>query len=112
MMPSLSSMLLKQNSRYRPPARLSAGGLALLTSLFAALAPAVGAEMLIGAVGPLTGPNAYLGEQHQQGAEAAVADINAAGGVLGQLLRLTVLDDACDSGQAVAAAHQLAAGKV
>ena len=42
----------------------------------------------------------------------AIADINAAGGVLGQQLRLISVDDACDSGQAMAAAHKLVAEKV
>ncbi len=70
------------------------------------------ADLLIGAAGPLTGSNAYLGEQMQQGVEAAVADINTAGGVLGRQLKLLVVDDACDGGQAVAAAGQLAASGV
>ncbi|MDF2810804.1 MAG: branched-chain amino acid transporter substrate-binding protein [Microvirga sp.] len=74
-------------------------------------APA-GAEILIGMAGALTGPNAYQGEQQQQGVEMAVADLNAGGGVLGQQLRLISVDDACDSGQAVAAAHRLVAAKV
>jgi branched-chain amino acid transport system substrate-binding protein len=71
-----------------------------------------GAEILIGMAGALTGPNAYQGEQQQQGVEAAIADINATGGVLGQQLRLISVDDACDSGQAIAAAHKLVAEKV
>ena len=70
------------------------------------------ADLLIGAAGPLTGSNAYVGEQMQQGVEAAVADINAAGGVLGEQLKLLVVDDACDGGQAVAVAGQLAASGV
>lgn len=70
------------------------------------------AEILIGGVGPLTGPNAYQGEQMQQGAERAIADLNDAGGVLGQTLTLMALDDACDSGQGVAAAQRLVAAKV
>src|SRR5215212_1040012 len=70
------------------------------------------AEILIGAVGALTGPNAYQGEQQQQGVEMAIADLNAQGGVLGQQLKLISLDDACDSGQAMAAAHRLVAAKV
>lgn len=73
---------------------------------------AVHADIQIGAVGPLTGTNAYIGEQLQQGAETAVADLNAAGGVLGQRLKITVLDDGCDASQAVAAAQKLAATKV
>ncbi len=39
------------------------------------------ADLLIGVGGPMTGPNAAFGAQLQKGAEAAVAAINAAGGV-------------------------------
>jgi branched-chain amino acid transport system substrate-binding protein len=70
------------------------------------------AEILIGMAGALTGPNAYQGEQQQQGVEMAIADLNANGGVLGQRLRLISVDDACDGGQAIAAAHKLVAEKV
>jgi branched-chain amino acid transport system substrate-binding protein len=83
------------------------------TAVFAVMvASSAGAEILIGMAGALTGPNAYQGEQQQQGVEMAIADINAAGGVLGQQLRLISVDDACDSGQAIAAAHKLVAEKV
>lgn len=100
--------MLKQHSRCTAHRTLPAAAFILLM----ALAPVARADILIGAVGPLTGPNAYMGEQIQQGVEVAVADLNAAGGVLGQQVRLTVLDDACDGGQAVAAAQRLAAAKV
>jgi branched-chain amino acid transport system substrate-binding protein len=43
----------------------------------------------------------------KRGAEMAVADINAAGGVLGRKLRLEIGDDACDPKQAVAVANQM-----
>ena len=66
-----------------------------------------GAEIMIGAAGPITGPLAWIGEQMQRGAEMAVADINAAGGVLGQQVRLITADDFCDPKQAVAAAQKL-----
>jgi branched-chain amino acid transport system substrate-binding protein len=65
------------------------------------------AEVLIGIAGPITGPVAWIGEQMQRGAEMAVADINAAGGVLGQQVRLLAADDFCDPKQAVAAAQKL-----
>ena len=48
----------------------------------------------------------------QRGAEMAVADINAAGGVLGQQVRLISVDDFCDPEQAVAAAQKLVADGV
>jgi ABC-type branched-subunit amino acid transport system substrate-binding protein len=65
------------------------------------------AEILIATAGPFTGQNIFRGEQIQQGAEMAVADINADGGVLGQRVELTLADDACDPDQAVAVAKKL-----
>lgn len=66
----------------------------------------------IAAIGPMTGQYASFGAQFRAGAEMAVADINAAGGVNGKKLALTIEDDACDPKQAVAAAGKLAARKV
>jgi len=66
------------------------------------------AEMLIGIAGPMTGQYAAFGEQFRQGADMAVADINAQGGILGEKIKLEAADDACDPKQAVAVANQLA----
>jgi branched-chain amino acid transport system substrate-binding protein len=68
---------------------------------------AAAAEILIGVAGPMTGKNAWFGEQLQRGAQLAVADLNAGGGVLGQQVRLISADDFCDPEQAVAAAQKL-----
>ncbi|MGF9757904.1 branched-chain amino acid ABC transporter substrate-binding protein [Microvirga sp. 0TCS3.31] len=112
---------LRQASVPKTLMQLSGGRLAMdrkLLRLAAAIvfamvsASTAGAEILIGMAGALTGPNAYQGEQQQQGVELAIGDINAAGGVLGQKLRLISVDDACDGGQATAAAHKLVAEKV
>jgi branched-chain amino acid transport system substrate-binding protein len=73
----------------------------------AALGGPVRAEILIGMAGPLTGSQAWEGEQLQRGAELAVADLNAKGGVLGQQVQLIEADDFCDPEQAVAAAKKL-----
>jgi len=70
------------------------------------------AQIHIAVAGPLTGENASFGEQMKEGADQAVADLNKAGGVLGQQLVLDVADDACDPKQAVSVANQLAAKKV
>ena len=70
------------------------------------------ADINIATAGPMTGQYASFGEQMRRGAEMAVADINAAGGVLGQKLKLHVGDDACDPKQAVAVANKLASDKV
>jgi branched-chain amino acid transport system substrate-binding protein len=65
------------------------------------------ADVTIAAVGPISGQDAPTGEQMQRGAEAAVAAINASGGVLGQRLHLVIKDDACDPKQSVAIANEL-----
>jgi branched-chain amino acid transport system substrate-binding protein len=65
------------------------------------------ADITIGFVAPLTGPVALGGEQLKRGAEQAVTDINAAGGVNGEKLVLYPADDACDPKQAVSAANKI-----
>jgi branched-chain amino acid transport system substrate-binding protein len=77
-----------------------------------AATPATAQDIVIASVGPITGSDAAFGEQMKRGAEMAVADINAAGGVLGRKLRLEIGDDACDPKQAVAVANQMASKKV
>jgi len=84
--------------------RIALAGLALAAS--ATLAAAQGIPVAV--VGPITGQDAAFGEQMKRGAEMAVKDINAKGGVLGKQLRLLVGDDACDPKQAVAVANQMA----
>lgn len=71
--------------------------------LLAASAPA-SADILIGAAGPFSGPNAALGEQLRRGAQMAVDDINATGGFRGERLALQFTDDGCDPRKAVDAA--------
>ena len=72
-----------------------------------ALAGAAQAEIVISVAGPMTGQYAVIGTQMRNGAEMAVKDINAAGGVNGEQLRLVVGDDACDPKQAVSLANKL-----
>ena len=59
-------------------------GIAL--GLGVAFASAANAQIKIGVAGPITGPNAAFGAQLKNGAEQAVEDINAAGGINGQKL--------------------------
>ena len=61
----------------------------------------------VAVVGPMTGQYATFGQQMKNGSEMAVEDINAAGGVLGKKLELSLGDDACDPKQAVAVANQM-----
>jgi branched-chain amino acid transport system substrate-binding protein len=69
-------------------------------------------DITVAVAGPMTGQYASFGTQLRNGAEAAVADINAAGGVLGKKLKLDVNDDACDPKQARAIAEKIANAKI
>jgi branched-chain amino acid transport system substrate-binding protein len=80
---------------------LAAGALVALT------AGGAQADIVIATAGPITGQYAIFGDQMKRGAEMAVKDLNAAGGVLGEQLVLEVGDDACDPKQAVAVANQM-----
>jgi len=64
------------------------------------------AQLKIGVAGPITGPNAAFGAQLKNGTEQAVEDINAAGGILGQKLVLSVGDDVSDPKQGVSVANK------
>jgi branched-chain amino acid transport system substrate-binding protein len=74
--------------------------------------PLARAEVRIGVAAPLTGPYAWAGVVTERGAQVAVADLDAGGGVLGQQIELVSADDYCDAEQASAAAHKLVAAGV
>ena len=84
----------------------------LATSALAFAGVAAAQDIVIGVAGPVTGQYAAFGEQLKRGAQMAVNDINAKGGVNGRKLVLEVGDDACDPKQAVAVANQLVSKKV
>ena len=68
---------------------------------------ALAQDTTIAVAGPMTGGESAFGRQLKNGAEQAVADINAAGGVLGKKLVLDIEDDACDPKQARSVAEKL-----
>ena len=70
------------------------------------------AEILVGVGAPITGPNAAFGAQIQKGAEQAIADINAAGGMNGEQLKMVVGDDVSDPKQGISVANKFAADGV
>jgi branched-chain amino acid transport system substrate-binding protein len=79
--------------------RLSTLTAAVLVALGAAL-PALAqqqgvtdTEIVVGDILPLTGPPALLGVAHNLGVKAAVAEVNAAGGINGRKVRLISEDD-------------------
>lgn len=74
-------------------------GAALSTLAVAAClgaAPA-SAQVVVGASVPLTGPRALLGRYWQNGVNQALAEINAAGGVLGKPMQVVYEDDLGDN---------------
>jgi branched-chain amino acid transport system substrate-binding protein len=77
-----------------------------------AFATAASAQIKIGVAGPITGPNAAFGAQLKNGAEQAVEDINAAGGINGQKLQLVVGDDVSDPKQGVSVANKFVSESV
>ena len=81
---------------------------AVAAIVLAGTAHTASAEIAIGVAGPMTGQYASFGQQMKAGAEQAVADINEAGGINGEMLELAIGDDACDPKQAVAVANQMA----
>ena len=89
--------------------RFLAAGTLLAASV---LALPAGAQVKMGVVGPITGPNAAFGAQLTNGVVQAVEDINAAGGMLGKKIELSKGDDVSDPKQGVSVANKFAADGV
>jgi branched-chain amino acid transport system substrate-binding protein len=83
-------------------------GRALLASISLLwLGSAHAQDIRIALVGSMTGPLAESGDEDKRGAELAAKDINAAGGVNGRRIVLSIEDDACDPKQAVSVANHV-----
>lgn len=70
------------------------------------------APIVLGMVTPTSGSSSAIGPYMTNGAQLAIMEINAKGGVLGRRLKLDVQDEACDPKTAVAAANKLVSDKV
>jgi len=79
-------------------------GLALGIGLL--LANPASAQIQMGVAGPITGGSAAFGAQLKNGVEQAVEDINAAGGILGQKIAISVGDDRADPKEGVSVANK------
>jgi len=86
-------------------------GLAFGASL-ALSTTALAQDVTIAVAGPMTGGESAFGRQMKNGAEQAVTDFNAKGGILGKKLTLNVQDDACDPKQARSIAEKIAGAKI
>ncbi|KAB2917893.1 MAG: branched-chain amino acid ABC transporter substrate-binding protein [Hyphomicrobiaceae bacterium] len=71
-----------------------------------ACATGAAAQIKFGVAGPLTGGSAAFGAQLKHGVEQAVEDINAAGGIFGQKIQLSVGDDRADPKEGVSVANK------
>lgn len=80
-------------------------GISLLLGLILALGgllsgPAQAAEIVIGGLFSITGPQSYLGEPERNTLEMAVAEINAKGGINGNKVKAVIYDDEGDANKA------------
>lgn len=74
--------------------------------------PQFDGEMLIGIMVPITGSEATYGKDMENAINIAMDEINAAGGILGKEVKLTVGDDGCDPQMCSAAASKLISSDV
>jgi branched-chain amino acid transport system substrate-binding protein len=72
---------------------------ALLTGLTAA-APVQAADIVIGGLFSITGPQSYLGEPERNTLEMVVAELNAKGGINGNKVKAVIYDDEGDANKA------------
>ena len=103
-------MTLRTTSWENGMTKRIAFAITLATSLV--VAGAASAQIKFGVGGPITGGSAAFGAQLKNGAEQAIADINAAGGILGQKLTISQGDDRADPKEGVSVANKFAADGV
>src|SRR5471032_1574430 len=77
-----------------------------------ALAGPAAAQVKLAIAGPITGPSAATGAQMKNGVDQAAADINAAGGIMGQKIVVSYGDDVSDPKQGVSVANKFSADGV
>lgn len=91
----------KHRNRRRAGAPLAA----ILFLIGAASAQA--GEIAIGALLPISGKGAGYGQEQRMALQIALEEVNAAGGILGQPVRLVIHDTAGDNAQAIALTRRL-----
>lgn len=79
----------------------------LMIAGFVGIARTAGEPIKIGAIFSVTGDNAPLGVPEKNTAEMIVAEVNAAGGVLGRPIELIVYDDTGNNAEALKLAQKL-----
>jgi branched-chain amino acid transport system substrate-binding protein len=84
-------------------------GAAAVGLMFGAQGAGAQEDIVIAVAGPITGQLATIGDQFKTGAQAAADAINAAGGVGGRQIKISIQDDVCDPKQAVSVANRIVA---
>jgi branched-chain amino acid transport system substrate-binding protein len=87
-------------------------GVAATVAAFAGVTPAGAQEIKLGVIAGMSGPGTSYGIGIRQGAEMAVKEINAAGGIKGRKISLVVVDDASNPAQSVTAMQRLVSDRV
>jgi branched-chain amino acid transport system substrate-binding protein len=80
--------------------------LTVAAAVVASGATTASAQIKLGVAGPITGGSAAFGAQLKNGVEQAAADINKAGGIMGQQITVTVGDDRADPKEGVSVANK------
>src|ERR671915_2378597 len=97
------------NASWRPVAMVASVVLVVLTAVGAAGAGRNGAAPIeLAMISPLTGPLSFVGQDNRAGVEAAIREINRAGGIRGRQIRLTIFDDASNPSQGVVHMQRIA----
>ena len=91
--------------------RLTIAVAAVAALAFSGFAQSQEGPILIGSSIPLTGSVATFGQHSRWGAELAIAEANAKGGVLGRKLEMDFQDNRCNPAEAVKSVTQLLAEK-
>ena len=91
--------------------RLITAAAALAAVAYAGLAQSQEGPILIGASIPLTGGVSTFGQHSRWGAELAVSEANAKGGVLGRKIEIDFQDNRCNPAEAVKSVTQMLSEK-
>ena len=86
-------------------------GLAFAAMLSGASAQTASGDIKIGEVNSYSGLPAFT-EPYRKGWQLALEEINAAGGVNGRQIKISLQDDVCDPKQAVSVANRIAAAGI
>lgn len=92
--------------------KLSISGFAIAAMVLMGAAGSHAQDIKLGVIAGMSGPGTSYGIGIRQGAEMAVKEINAAGGVKGRKISVVLVDDASNPAQSVTAMQRLVSERV